>query len=87
MCVCIPAKEVPGLSRVGISLKRFLQTLDSIALSAGSVPKLFNCVMHPAWNKNRVIFSDREITHTTKYVVSATVGLKSFLEAYLAAAG
>lgn len=46
--VCIPAKEVPGLSRVGISLQRFLQTLDSIALSAGSVPKLFNCVMHPA---------------------------------------
>lgn len=64
--VCIPAKEVPGLSRVGISLQRFLQTLDSIAFSAGSVPKLFDCVMHPAWNTNRVVCTDGKVTHRTK---------------------
>lgn len=52
LCVCVwnvPAKEVPGLSRVWVGLQRFLQTLDGIAVPAGSVPELFHCVMHPAW--------------------------------------
>lgn len=60
VCVCVwnvPAKEVPGLSRVWVGLQRFLQTLDGIAVPAGSVPELFHCVMHPAWEtSNQSIF-------------------------------
>lgn len=49
----LPAKEVPGLSRVGVGLQRLLQTLDGIAVPAGSLPELFHCVMHPAFNTFR----------------------------------
>lgn len=50
MCASVaPAKEVPGLSGVGVGLQRLLQTLDGIAVPAGSVPELFHGVMHPPW--------------------------------------
>lgn len=48
--VLLPAQEVPGLSRVGVSFQGLLQTLDGIAVLVGFVPELLHCVMHPAYS-------------------------------------